>query len=711
MYDKRGRKVSEDDILNAETTYRSLFRYDDVGNLVSKTDKEDKTTFYGYDNLNRLLHVFDPEAGETYYAYDDRDNLVSLTDAENQTTQFEYNRNNQLVKEIRPMLEETTYDYDPAGNLIEKIDAKDQKTTYVYDDAGRLEEINYFTASPDTVPAKTVTFTYDEIGNLTGYDDGTTSATYGYDDLYRKISESVNYGAFTKTNAYTYLKNGLKETYTGSDAITYGYLYDSNNQLTGVQVPNLGFITINEYNWNRPASMTLPGGTTKNFSYDPLMRIKQIEAKDPGQNVMLNYQYNYDKMDNITAKDTEHGAYAYEYDDLYRLTTVDNPVQDDEAFTYDLVGNRLTAADTTGDWTYNDNNELVTSAPSSSGTTGEATFDYDANGNMIQKTVDSVVTSYVYNIEDRLTQIWNGEVGTGSLTAEYYYDPFGRRLWKEVSGVRTYFHYADEGLVAEIDSAGTETKTYGYKPGSTWTTDPLFMKVGSEYYFYHNDHLGTPQKITAVNGTIVWDAKYSSFGEATIEVATVENNLRFPGQYYDSESGLHYNYYRFYEPKLGRYLRTDPIGVAAGCNLFLYTWNNPANLVDSFGLISETSKAVIKAVMDNPNLTAKQRTEIIRKIPDNLPNPDIHNPYITEEFPGDEIIKLVIAARAKCDWDKLADCVNEKVEQTDAKTCAHCLQFILSRGQDQEAGLECMSSTAIGVGECYTKYCELYYKD
>ena len=382
-----------------------------------------------------------------------------------------------------------------------------------------------------------------------------------------------------------YLKNGLKETYTGSDDITYGYLYDANNQLTGVQVPNLGFITINEYSWNRPASMTLPGGTTKNFSYDPLMRIKQIETKDPGENVLLNYQYNYDKMDNITSRDTEHGAYGYDYDDLYRLKTVDNPVQDDEAFTYDLVGNRLTAAETDGGWTYNDNNELVTSAPSSSGSTGEATFDYDANGNMIQKTVDGVVTSYVYNIEDRLTQIWNGEAGTGSLTAEYYYDPFGRRLWKEVSGVRTYFHYADEGLVAEIDAVGTETKTYGYKPGSTWTTDPLFMKVGTEYYFYHNDHLGTPQKITAVNGTIVWDAKYSSFGEATVEVADVENNLRFPGQYYDGESGLHYNWKRYYDPKAGRYLRKDPAGLMKGTNhLYIYAKNNTLIYLDAYGL-------------------------------------------------------------------------------------------------------------------------------
>ena len=72
----------------------------------------------------------------------------------------------------------------------------------------------------------------------------------------------------------------------------------------------------------------------------------------------VDHQYTYDKMDNIQSKETEHGSYQYDYDDLYRLTTVDNPVQDDEAFTYDEVGNRLTAAETTGNWSYNQNNEL-----------------------------------------------------------------------------------------------------------------------------------------------------------------------------------------------------------------------------------------------------------------------------------------------------------------------------------------------------------------
>ncbi len=175
------------------------------------------------------------------------------------------------------------------------------------------------------------------------------------------------------------------------------------------------------------------------------------------------------------------------------------------------------------------------------------------------------------------------------MISSYYYDPFGRRLWKEVSGVRTYYHYSDEGLIGEYDAAGVEIKTYGYKPGSTWTTDPLFMKVGSDYYFYHTDHLGTPQKMTSVNGAVVWSAKYSSFGKATVEVETVENNLRFPGQYEDVETGLHYNRFRYYDSIIGKYLGVDPKGLYGGINLYTYALSNPLNLIDPNGLFSMVS--------------------------------------------------------------------------------------------------------------------------
>ncbi len=77
----------------------------------------------------------------------------------------------------------------------------------------------------------------------------------------------------------------------------------------------------------------------------------------------------------------------------------------------------------------------------------------------------------------------------------------------------------------------------------------------------HNDHLGTPQKMTDVSGTVVWAADYKPFGETTITVSTITNNLRFPGQYFDAETGLNYNYYRDYNPGIGKYIQSDPIGI------------------------------------------------------------------------------------------------------------------------------------------------------
>jgi RHS repeat-associated protein len=162
-------------------------------------------------------------------------------------------------------------------------------------------------------------------------------------------------------------------------------------------------------------------------------------------------------------------------------------------------------------------------------------------------------------------------------------------LWKEVNGTRTFFLYADEGIVGECDATGAVTKTYGYAPDSTWTTNPLFMKVDNEYSFYHNDHLGAPQKITTTSGALVWSSSYTAFGEADIEIETVKNNLRFPGQYFDAETRLYYNYHRYYDPITGRYLTPDPIGINRKADpLYVYVQNNPVRTTDPQGLKGET---------------------------------------------------------------------------------------------------------------------------
>ena len=111
------------------------------------------------------------------------------------------------------------------------------------------------------------------------------------------------------------------------------------------------------------------------------------------------------------------------------------------------------------------------------------------------------------------------------------------------------------------------------------------------------------------------------------------------GQYFDQEIGLHYNWHRYFDPKIGRYLTPDPIGLRGGINLFVYAGNNPINAVDPFGLMSATSAAAIKAIMENKKISLQEKMEIIKNIPKNLPDPNLHNPQMIHDFPTSEIVR------------------------------------------------------------------------
>nr|WP_320193973.1 RHS repeat-associated core domain-containing protein [uncultured Desulfobacter sp.] len=569
VYDKRGRKILDIDVMS-ENESQTVYEYDGAGNRVKVVDKGGRKTSYEYDALNRMVTTVDAAGGRTESTYDSRDNIVALSDANGNTTSFEYDRNNRLINEIRPMGDETTYSYDALGNLVERLDAKDQITIFIYDDAGRRTEIKYYLNIIDESPIKTVVFTYDNASNLLSYDDGTSSANYVYDNNNLKISETVDYGNFSLCYSYSYYANGLKHTFTSPGGITYTYTYDANNQLSSINIPDSGNITYQNNVWNWPTLKTLPSGTIEKYTYDQLMRINRITVEAIGHDVIMDYAYTFDPSGNIIQKQTEHGTYTYGYDELDRLTSADNPNITDEAFTYDPVGNRLTSADTTNNWAYNKNSELEGF--------DNTKFEYNSNGSMIQLNQNGSILNFFYNVNNRLVAIKDSE----NQIAGYYYDPFGRRLWKDVHGSRTYFYYSDDGLTGEYDADGNPVKIYGWHPTPVLTTGPVFMNYKGKNYFYHNDQLGSPQIMSSTVGN-VWKAEYSAYGEAIVKVETIENNLRFPGQYFDEELSMNYNWHRYYEPSFGRYTRIDPIGVKNTDHLYTYASNNPIRNIDIDG--------------------------------------------------------------------------------------------------------------------------------
>ncbi|EIK57976.1 Rhs family protein [Pseudomonas fluorescens Q8r1-96] len=215
---------------------------------------------------------------------------------------------------------------------------------------------------------------------------------------------------------------------------------------------------------------------------------------------------------------------------------------------------------------------------------GDRHYDYDAFGNLLrERRGQALVGAYRYDSQHRLIGVTTAD---GRETS-YRYDAFGRRISKTVDGLTTEFFWQGDQVVAE--NSPRHHRSYVYEPG---TFRPLAMLDGegpekATPFYYHLDHLGTPQELTSFSGQIVWSARYNGYGQLT-ELQhgggeQLEQPLRFQGQYFDPESGLHYNRHRYYNPETGRYLTPDPSKLAGGLNGYRYTLN-PTGWVDPLGL-------------------------------------------------------------------------------------------------------------------------------
>jgi RHS repeat-associated protein len=193
-----------------------------------------------------------------------------------------------------------------------------------------------------------------------------------------------------------------------------------------------------------------------------------------------------------------------------------------------------------------------------------------------------------------------------TVLGEYTYNAKGQRV-KKVASSTIIYHYDIMGnLIQETDGSGNVIASYVYAGNMRLAK----IESGGAIYYYHNDHLGTPLAMTDSSGSVVWKAAYNPFGKAEVDPSsTVTNNFRFPGQYYDAESGLHYNWHRYYDPGTGRYMTADLIGLRGGINLYLYSMNNPLVLFDQMGLSCTSSNdcltCMIYAEAGGTNSTCK----------------------------------------------------------------------------------------------------------
>ncbi|WP_172425046.1 RHS repeat-associated core domain-containing protein [Vandammella animalimorsus] len=666
QYDQRGRKTVTTQKATsgpgAGQELRTSTTYDSAGQAVAHTSAAGKTTLTEYDSLGRVRANTDPDGHSTHYQYNLQDQATRVTDASGNVHQYQYDALKRLTQETRPEGGQTHYRYDAAGQLIERTDPDGNTSAWQYDLDGRTTHESKTHPSGQATLSQTTRYHYDAAGRLTGYEQHNgagqriSQATYQLDALGRTSEETLSYGqgsnAISASLAQSWNADGQKTSQTYPDGSTAHYHYEQGllktASLPASQGSNPGNpgnpapITWQSYAWNQPSAIQYPGVTRHNH-YDGFWRYQRIHARradstnpanpanptNPNTPSLLELSYQYDPDSNITHIQRQAGADIqgstdYRYDRLDRLIQASPSLSlqelglPHEHYSYDAVHNRTASAHQPGPWQYASGNRLTQWGQQQQATR----YQYNHSGHITQKTQGGTnnpgnpgspnasatsTTSYHYDAAQRLVHIEQN----GQTIARYHYDPKGRRIAKTTGQgseqTTTWYVYAEEGLIAELNEQGQTQKSYGWEPDSPWGTKILWQAdhhsssgTGSNtgtnpnaptssktYHYIHSDHLGTPQIATDKNGQQTWAQVSEAFGKATISAnASTEINIRFPGQYYDQETGTHYNFHRDYDPSTGRYLQSDPIGLNGGVNLFSYVEQSPLNNMDIYGLQS-----------------------------------------------------------------------------------------------------------------------------
>ncbi|EQB3146584.1 RHS repeat-associated core domain-containing protein, partial [Proteus mirabilis] len=543
---------------------------------------------FGYDALHRLTDEHDLIGQQKHYQYDVMGNVTQI-----KTTP------GPCVDTPMPLSPQvTTFGYDKVGRLLFRENA-DYRTEYLYQPLSvtlrRVPMAIWHEAERTGTTARVeyqdaLTFTYDKVGQLVREASARGDYQHHYDVL----------GNITRTEL--------------PHQRAFEYLYYGSGHLQQTQWRDNAQLTVlAEYQRDRLHRETLrtSGALDNETGYDCRGRITHQVARQMNASQfvtpVIDRRYRWDKRNQLIERSVSYGQtgevftaghwyyHNYQYDPLGQLTAHLGSVQT-EHFLYDAAANLLTRPHTEAP-----HNQVQGS--------DKYDYRYDGFGRMVSRYEkgSSSGQRYHYDSDHRIIAVDIDQGPLGYQRAEYRYDILGRRiekrLWKAsaIANTVTYHqHEPDEvysfgwvgmRLVSEHSSAAPHTTVYhayndqSYTPLARIECTDNPLNPQRAIYYTHSSLSGLPEALTNSEGEIVWQGQYSAWGylqRQTRPTSTFnrEQNLRFQGQYFDKETGLHYNTFRYYAPDLGRFTQQDPIGLAGGINLYAYapnalTWVDP----------------------------------------------------------------------------------------------------------------------------------------
>ncbi|MEW2625507.1 DUF6531 domain-containing protein [Streptomyces sp. NPDC048106] len=583
---------------------RESWTWDAEGNLLCHTDVAGKTTHHSVGHFGVPATRTDPDGTRYAFDYDTELRLTSVTNPQGMTWTYTYDDAGWTTEETDFNGRTLTYTRDAAGSLATRTNGAGQTLRFVRDPLGRVVEQH---ADTGDVTA----FAYGSDGNLCRAANADAEVTLERDPLGRVLSETVNgrtttyvhdaIGRRTRrttpsglVSEWTYDLAGHPLTLRSSD----GALYFSHDAVGRETQRNLGTEVTLTQTWT--AAGLLTGQTLTATSPDRLLQHRTYSHRADGYLTEI--------------RELTSGTRRFDLDGMGRVTQT-RAHGWSETYAYAPAGNLTHAAspahETPGELRFE--GTLVRSA-------GRTSYEHDGEGRLVRRTRKLLngqtrTWTSTWNAEDRLTEV----IAPDGTQWQYAYDPLGRRISKhrvaDDGSVtdRTDFVWDDLCLAEQTTADGWVT-AWDYAPDSPRPVAQTLHKPtaaaastsflaqlaaesdperGAQFHAVVTDSLGTPTELVSATGDLVWQRRTSLWGtplpapdEAT---SPVDCPLRFPGQYADPETGLHYNLHRYYDPETARYISADPLGLVPAPDHHAYV-PNPLSWSDHLGLAGKGPK-------------------------------------------------------------------------------------------------------------------------